>query len=206
MFQPFTYPDSPHTRKHGPAGYVEDRSFKPWLRDEFEFRCVFCLLRERWSPLGDESFGLEHVAPRSRAPNLERVYDNLVYACSTCNAAKKDKELPLDPCHEGYGRHLRVRADGVVEHFTRTGAQLIRRLNLNRDLLQQLRRDMLWMIERATANPNGDLAVYLRSLMAYPVDLPDLDALRPPDGNTRPDGVRDSCFARRERGELPATY
>jgi hypothetical protein len=36
--------------------------------------------------------------------------------------------------------------------------------------------------------------------------LPDLDALRPPGGNTRPEGIVDSHFERRKRGELPDTY
>jgi len=30
----FAYPDA-HDRRHGPAGYVDYQSFKPWLRDEF---------------------------------------------------------------------------------------------------------------------------------------------------------------------------
>ena len=42
-------------------------------------------------------------------------------------------------------------------------------------------------------------------LMRYPDDLPDLSQLEAP-GNTNPEGIGQSCFARRERGELPATY
>jgi hypothetical protein len=45
-----------------------------------------------------------------------------------------------------------------------------------------------------------------RRLMGYPADLPDLSTPRPPQGNTRPDGVQQSHFARRQRGELPDTY
>jgi hypothetical protein len=26
-------------------------SYRPWLRDEFAFRCVYCLTRETWGPL-----------------------------------------------------------------------------------------------------------------------------------------------------------
>jgi len=40
---PFTYPAQPHVRKHAPAGYKDYTEYKPWLRDEFEFRCVYCL-------------------------------------------------------------------------------------------------------------------------------------------------------------------
>jgi len=43
-------------------------------------------------------------------------------------------------------------------------------------------------------------------LMGFPDDLPDLGRLRPPEGNTRPEGVEESYFAQREKGVLPETY
>lgn len=39
----FTYPRRPHVRRHGPRGYRAYQSYKPWLRDAFEFRWVYCL-------------------------------------------------------------------------------------------------------------------------------------------------------------------
>ena len=45
-----------------------------------------------------------------------------------------------------------------------------------------------------------------RQLMGFPDDLPNLAALRPPGGNARPEGIEESYFRRRERGELPAMY
>ena len=39
-----------------------------------------------------------------------------------------------------------------------------------------------------------------------PDDLPDLSRLCPPGGNSRLDGVEQSYFAQRQRGELPETY
>lgn len=44
-----------------------------------------------------------------------------------------------------------------------------------------------------------------RRLMGYPDDLPDLGSLRPPGGNTRPEGVAQSQFERRKCGELSDT-
>jgi hypothetical protein len=44
-----------------------------------------------------------------------------------------------------------------------------------------------------------------RELMGYPADLPNLRRCRAPE-NTRPDGIEESCFARRQRGELPDTF
>src|SRR5258708_6259440 len=48
MTEPFQYPAAPHVRRHGPQGYADAASFRPWLRDEFTFRCVYCLQREVW--------------------------------------------------------------------------------------------------------------------------------------------------------------
>jgi hypothetical protein len=43
-------------------------------------------------------------------------------------------------------------------------------------------------------------------LMGFPDDLPDLSRLRPPGGNSRPEGIEESYFAQRQRGESPAFY
>jgi hypothetical protein len=47
---------------------VRAKHAKPWLRDDFSFRCVSCLCRETWFPDGEAYFGCDHVRPRSRAP------------------------------------------------------------------------------------------------------------------------------------------
>src|SRR5438874_575576 len=47
---PFKFATAPHARKHGPGGYETYQAYKDWLRDEFTFRCVYCLERERWYP------------------------------------------------------------------------------------------------------------------------------------------------------------
>jgi hypothetical protein len=75
-------------------------------------------------------------------------------------------------------------------------------LGLDRPRLREFRE--LWIrIVRLAAL--CDLALHCR-LSSYPADLPDLSTLRPPGGNTRPDGVAQSHFARQQRGELPDTY
>ncbi len=48
MSDPFEYPPLPQVRRHGPRGYADYGSYRPWLRDEFSVRCVYCLLREQW--------------------------------------------------------------------------------------------------------------------------------------------------------------
>ncbi len=63
----FDYPESRAKRIHGPSGYSSYESFRPWLRDEFTFRCVYCLKRETWGQVTGE-FELEHFEPQSLAP------------------------------------------------------------------------------------------------------------------------------------------
>jgi len=112
-------------RRHGPRGYADYRACKPWLRDEFTFRCIYCLTRERWYPSGHEEFGVDHVKPVSAAADLIVDYDNLLYACSSCNRNRQ---------------------------------------------------------------------------------AADLASKRPPGGNTRPNGLNQSCFEQRKRGERPDVY
>src|SRR5262245_46845553 len=93
----FAYPDTAHVRRHGPQGYLDDEPYKPWLRDEFVFCCVYCRCREAWFPDGDRSFSVEHVQPVSLAPEGLTRYDALAYACCQCNAARGAILLPLNP-------------------------------------------------------------------------------------------------------------
>jgi len=107
----FAYPDS-HDRWHGPAGYADYQSFKPWLRDEFVFRCVYCLCRERWEPNGHRGFSADHIQPRVVRPDLICEYGNLLCACVTCNSARHDSQLQIDPNRQSLSQHLRMTNDG----------------------------------------------------------------------------------------------
>jgi hypothetical protein len=51
----FRYAATFHVRRHGPRGYQDARSYKPWLLDEFAFQCVYCLCQARWFPDGDDN-------------------------------------------------------------------------------------------------------------------------------------------------------
>src|SRR5439155_20207029 len=121
----FDYPPNFHLRRHGPRDYLDYRSYKPWLRDEFEFRCIYCLWRERWEANGEYAFSVEHLRGQADHPELACEYDNLGYACCFCNALKQDGDLPLNPCFDPLGRHLAVRDDGTVHALTPQGANLI---------------------------------------------------------------------------------
>src|ERR1700740_558501 len=90
---PFTYPAAPHVRRHGPQDYAGTESFRPWLRDEFCFRCVYCLVREQWG-LVPGVFGIDPSLPVASHADKVLSYDNLLYCCATCNGAKGKRRLP----------------------------------------------------------------------------------------------------------------
>ena len=201
---PFLYPDAPHTRKHGPTGYRNYKSYKPWLRDEFVFRCVFCLSREVWYPNGQDAFHVEHLKPRKLSPELEVDYDNLVYSCGSCNSFKQDKWPILSPFQNAYGVHFVVNGDGTIEGLTHAGRRTIKFLRLDRDELNLFRlnkiRKILTLWEWRHVS---DIAVDLRNELRYPTSLPRLNSRQE---NRRRAGMVDSHHAKNLRGELLETY
>src|ERR1043166_7359905 len=125
----FTYPAGPHARRHGPRGYAGYDSYRPWLRDEFAFRCVFCLLREQWGRVRG-TFDIDHFLPVASHPEHERTYDNLLYSCATCNAAKGRQIVP-DPTQALLAGDVQVKEDGTIEGRTPAARRLIRVLGLD---------------------------------------------------------------------------
>lgn len=201
----FQYPETLHQRRHGPRGYADYKNYKPWLRDEFEFRCIFCLCRETWFPDGDDSFSVDHLQPRSTAPEKAQQYGNLVYACWRCNSAKQDSNSPLNPNEDALAEHVQVLDDGNVRSFTLEGEALIRACRLDRPKLTEFRRGVIEL--RRLFQRRGDAATSLfRKYFGYPENLPCLATLRPPGGNTRREGINESHYELRRRGELPEFY
>ncbi|HEV3257269.1 MAG TPA: HNH endonuclease signature motif containing protein [Gemmataceae bacterium] len=196
----FLYRAAPHVRRHGPRGYADYASYRPWLRDEFTFHCVYCLLREQWGQLR-RVFDIDHFLPIARHPGQGRRYDNLLYGCATCNAAKGSQFVP-DPCQVLLSEDVRVGEDGRIVARTLQARRLIRMLGLDDPEFTEFRLLWIGIVELAE---RYDPALY-RRLMGFPQDLPNLARHRPPGGNMRPEGVRASYFARRSQGTLSATY
>jgi len=202
----FRYSDQAHQRRHGPRGYQDYGAFKPWLRDEFEFRCVYCLCREKWFPDGDASFSVDHFIARKAAPERACDYANLLYACCQCNGAKQDATGIPDPCQEAYSAHLDVRADGTIHGRTLQGEYLVRACRLDRPKLTEFRRAMLELSDVLCGHRSEASVELRRRFFGFPTNLPDLAALKPPEGNSRSQGREGSALARLRRGELPETY
>lgn len=199
MTVPFTYPTPPALRRHGPQGYADYPSYRPWLRDEFAFRCVYCLLREQWG-LVRGSFAIDHFLPAAIHPELGAKYSNLVYSCTTCNAAKGKQKIP-DPFRVLQRDDVHVHEDGTIEAGTPEARRLIRVLGLDDPEYNEFR--LLWIgIVALAAKHAPELH---DQLLGFPADLPDLKRLRP-SGNLYPEGIASSFFVQRQQGTLPKTY
>lgn len=198
--QPFAYPLEPHIRRHGPFGYKDYGAFRPWLRDEFSFRCVFCLRREAWG-IRRANWDIDHFIAQAIAPLRALEYENLLYVCRSCNCQKCIHLVP-DPCKLAFGQCLRVRADGTVQALNEEGELLIEFLGLNDNDYIESRQLVIGTVQSFHEAGNREM---LLLWLGYPKELPDLSRLKPP-GNKKPEGVNQSLFARRQRGELPETY
>jgi hypothetical protein len=198
MVHAYAYPPEAHRRRHGPAGYAQYRQYQPWLEDEFCFRCVYCLKRVVWHPT--DVWAIDHLVPREEAPELETDYDNLVFACQFCNLRKGPNRVP-DPCPVAYGACLRVEPDGSVIPLNRFGWRLVKVLRLNHKEHVQERKQTMQLLSNLARH---DKAEFERR-MGFPRDLPDLTTKQAPR-NRRPEGIAESWFAKRNRGELPAMY
>lgn len=197
--QPYAYPARPHRRRHGPAGYLSYESYRPWVEDEFYFRCIYCLNRKVWSPTN--IWVIDHLISQDEAPELECEYGNLVFACQFCNSQKLTNRVP-DPCRVAYGKCLRVELDGRVTALNKQGTRLVEIIRLNHPRFIQERLKTLRLSKVLAEHDPAEL----QRLMAFPADLPDLSALKPPKGNSRVNSILESCLARRDRGDLAKTY
>lgn len=200
---PFAYPPACHIRKHGPYGYKSYESYRDWLRDEFSFRCVFCLTREQWG-LVKGSWDIDHFVPQNHYPQGRLEYENLLYVCHTCNVVKSNQLTP-NPCEMSFGNCVRVHQDGTIEALSKDGEVLIETLRLDNEDHRRFRSLIISLLRSLLrSHEHSDRQTYIK-LMGYPDNLPDLSTLRPP-GNSNPEGIHGSFYARRMRGDLSETY
>jgi hypothetical protein len=208
---PFLEPASPlaaDARRHGPSGYSDYASYKPWLRDEHDFRCVYCLTREAWDTSGafpSNGFGADHMLSQFDVPAKTTDYNNLCYCCNDCNSRKGKRSLPQRLIDQPLAQHLRIRDDGTVVCLTNEGLWLRDCMQLDVAEQTQCRRDILELKRRAEADLSLGLRTVLMTLFEFPRHLPNLSELRP-YANTRVEGLEESAWARRNRGELEQFY
>jgi hypothetical protein len=161
---------------------------------------VYCLEREQWgNRLG--YFHVDHFLPVAHQPDGLLEYDNLLYSCVACNLLKADQIVP-DPLRVFTSRTVVVEQNGQMQGKTKEAMRLIDLLQLN-SMSYRRRRRLMLAILTAISNVNPALR---DELLGFPDGLPDLRALRPPGGNTRPGGIQTSCHFLRLAGKLPKVY
>ncbi len=197
---PFAYPPQPHVRRHGPIGYSDHRQYRNWLRDDFSFRCIYCLYREAWLTRR-QNWQIDHFVPKSIHPQGALDYDNLVLACSCCNHSKAAHLVP-DPGKIGYGTCLEVTNEGEIRPLNNDGFTLIEAMGLDEEDYREFRRAVIEWLDELPRNGKP-----FRRLFGYPKDLPDLSQEpKPPGGNKRARGIDESFFEQRRRNELADFY
>lgn len=180
----FRYPEPRRSRRHEPQ-YETYKSCRPWLRDEFMFRCVYCLKRETWGQVTGD-FELDHFKPQKINPEKRLDYNNLVYACQRCNGTKSCRTIP-DPFKLLTSERLFCDYDGHLRTDDPNVEKLIEYLDLNSPRMIRWRWQWIEVIKLAKSRKKK----LYDSLMSLPNDLPDLSRLKPV-ANSREKGISES--------------
>jgi hypothetical protein len=208
------FPTSPHVRRHGPYGLTYDK-YKDWVRDEFQFRCVYCLHREKWCKDGWRLFQLDHVIAQTTDEAKKHIYENIVYSCGSCNWTKRERPLP-DPCSVAFHGFYRFEPDGSVTPLNSAGEKYVEILGLDAPHLVRFRRrtfrtyrqleeliDLLG--DDIDELDEAEALEEVADLLGYPDDIPDLRRKRHKQ-SSKPKSEECCYFALLERGEIPAIY
>lgn len=201
---PYRYPSEKLARRHGPAGYSNYRDFVPWLRDEFDFRCTYCLLREVWGQLTG-NFEVDHFLPKSINEDLSLTYENLIHSCANCNRRKGTRVIP-DPAEIAYGECVEIDLEtGEISAKNDLGTILIDELALDMPRKTEQRLFFISAMRAfSTAAPDK-----LKKYMGLPEEssLPDLNSLpKAPPYNSKPEGIESSWLARVKSGKDIPNY
>lgn len=191
---PFQYPLTPLVRKHAPSYGKDWAPYRDWLRDDFDFRCLYCLQRERWVKR-HAVFAIDHIVPRA-AGGAPYHYRNLAYACASCNSNKSDHDVP-HPERHSYGKCLEVDDEGRIRGKNREGKRLIRALHLDDEENTGYRRDRIHELETLAKHDPGQF----ERTMSFPDRLPDLRS-RQPQTNAKPASWEQSHHAKGDAGKV----
>jgi hypothetical protein len=124
------------------------------LRYEFNRQCIYCRRPEFYK---HEDFGVEHYKPKEIFPELEWDYDNLFYACNTCNS-RKGESWPTktqiannafipNPCEHIMFKHLKFHG-ATVELRSEAGIYTDELLDLNDDVAVSFREAIIYLIRK----------------------------------------------------------
>ena len=146
---PFSYPKSRHTRRLRPGPFNTYSDYKPFLREEFEKKCVYCRMPDTMKDY--EMYGVDHYRPKSVFSELLTTYTNLFYCCNPCNRRKREywptrgkvkTHFVPNPCDHEMFAHLRF-AGEKVQARTTAGAVAYDLLDLDDPKVVEYRRFIL---------------------------------------------------------------
>ena len=133
------------------------RDYRSNLVSDFNHRCGYCDHCDEFDTDSRFTFHIDHFAPKSRFPMLENEYENLVYACFSCNIGKSNhwigdnskvshngKEGFVDPCCREYDNHLGRTELGCITPKTTIGEYMHKKLKF-----YLMRHQFLWSARQA---------------------------------------------------------
>lgn len=151
-----------------------------FLRRDFFYACAYCTMTEHEAE--SIRFTIDHYEPKSKRPDLENDYKNLMYACDPCNN-RKGTICPTHQMRQEGKRFFRSDEDIRKEHFhlkktdrgwevegtTNVGRFTVAAVDLNRPILRKIRaaREKLFAYD-------GYIGEGIEALTTYA-----LDSLRP---------------------------
>lgn len=144
-------------RKTDIAHKKDYNAYREQLASDFNHRCGYC--DDRDVPRA-ASFEIDHFVPQTIDSSKVTDYANLVYACKSCNNAKRDKwptgdkNIPnngkvgwIDPCSKDYDAQFERLEDGKIHPLTELGTWMYDNLKL-----WKKQHEILWNSERLKVN------------------------------------------------------
>lgn len=141
-------------RRHNIQTKPHYRQYREELAIDFDHHCGYC--GDRDSPR-KESFEIDHFIPKKYLKTIsENDYTNLVYACRSCNNAKRAKWPTksetltnngrcgwIDPCNDLYDEQFERSETGAIIAKTEIGQWMYENLNF-----WKKQHEVLWNIEQ----------------------------------------------------------
>ena len=126
--------------------YMDFHKYKKCLINDFHHRCGYTDGSDMWFG-GKNTFQIDHIKPKSKYPELENDYSNLVYCCSYVNRSKWEDDSPnyLDPCKEDFNIHFERDQYGRIVPKTPQGKYMAEHMQL-----YLLRYAIIWNLDRLT--------------------------------------------------------
>ena len=144
-------------RKTDVAQAKDYHSYREQLVLDYNHRCGYC--DDRDAPRND-SFEIDHFVPQKVDSSRVTDYSNLVYACKSCNNAKRakwpteNKDIPnngkegwIDPCSKDYENQFERIDGGKIRPLTDLGVWMYDNLKL-----WKKQHEILWNCEKLESN------------------------------------------------------